>query len=578
MHDIDGMELEFEQEHEQFLGNIVGDVGGGGGSSPLHEGQEMELAVELLEVTNEQELEQFLDNVFSAVGDAVGRFMHSDTGRALAGQLKDAARKVLPQVAHAIGDRAGAGWGHLAEQAGALLGLELEGLSPQDREFETARQFVRFAGNAAEHAALAPPTLSPETVAQAATTAAAHSFAPGLAHEIRDHRTGAVRSPYRPSRPATPVYRYNTGSYRYPGGGWNRGRAPWYGTGYRPVGGDWWRNRQPAQAGGWWQPGGYGYGYGYRWPYHHRHHRRYWGWAPDVGSDDWTPPPDLGPPPEPVPVPVPIPDPPPPAPLVPVVPVDPTMAPPPPPAGTGATPPPAQTGAQEIQSAYEMRGDPMYEAEYEGGYTGEVYGELQEAELASELLEITNEAELEEFLDSLIKAAGSLLPGPVGKALGGVVSSVAKTALPIVGGALGSTIAPGIGGIIGSKLGSLAGGLFEMEYEQEAEFETARKLIQLTTSAAQAAQAAPPDIPPHVVAEQAVTEAARRLGIATAPHELEGEFEQEGEYYRGYGGRRGRRWRNSVYGGSSYGGGDQDQQGGSGQWVRRGDRIILYGA
>ena len=38
----------------------------------------------------------------------------------------------------------------------------------------------------------------------------------------------------------------------------------------------------------------------------------------------------------------------------------------------------------------------MYEAEYEGeyeqGYSGEVYGELQETELAAEILEIASEA------------------------------------------------------------------------------------------------------------------------------------------------------------------------------------------
>ena len=40
----------------------------------------------------------------------------------------------------------------LATQAGQLLGLELEGLSEEDREFEASRQLVRLASSAAEQA------------------------------------------------------------------------------------------------------------------------------------------------------------------------------------------------------------------------------------------------------------------------------------------------------------------------------------------------------------------------------------------------------------------------------------------
>src|SRR5207237_548278 len=78
---------------------------------------------------------------------------------------------------------------------------------------------------------------------------------------------------------------------------------------------------------------------------------------------------------------------------------------------------------------------------------------------------------------------------PIGKALGGVLKSVAKKALPVVGGALGSMVAPGIGTALGSKLGSMASGLFEVELEampaEAAEFEVARRLVNMAASAAQ---------------------------------------------------------------------------------------------
>jgi len=59
------------------------------------------------------------------------------------------------------------------------------------------------------------------------------------------------------------------------------------------------------------------------------------------------------------------------------------------------------------------------------GETGEVFGETEQMELASELLEITNEAELDRFLGDLIsragKAVGRFVSSPEGKALGGVL-------------------------------------------------------------------------------------------------------------------------------------------------------------
>src|SRR5438067_1817987 len=72
-----------------------------------------------------------------------------------------------------------------------------------------------------------------------------------------------------------------------------------------------------------------------------------------------------------------------------------------------------------------------------GGVLGEVsvspLTEAQELELASELLEISSEAELEQFLGGLIKKVGGFMKSPIGQALGGVLKNVAKKALPVVG-------------------------------------------------------------------------------------------------------------------------------------------------
>ena len=49
----------------------------------------------------------------------------------------------------------------LASAAGSMFGLELEGLSYEDQEFEVAKQVVRLGGAAANIAAQAPQSAPP---------------------------------------------------------------------------------------------------------------------------------------------------------------------------------------------------------------------------------------------------------------------------------------------------------------------------------------------------------------------------------------------------------------------------------
>lgn len=161
--------------------------------SSLTEADEMELAAELLEISSEGELDRFIADLIRR-GGAIGGYLRSELGQALGGILKGAARQTLPAIGTALGtalgrSKRGATVGRLASAAGSIFGLELEGLSGEDQEFEVARRFVRFAGTAAGKAAMAPPNANPLAVAKSAAVAAARAHAPGLL------RSGANGSP-----------------------------------------------------------------------------------------------------------------------------------------------------------------------------------------------------------------------------------------------------------------------------------------------------------------------------------------------------------------------------------------------
>jgi hypothetical protein len=67
----------------------------------------------------------------------------------------------------------------LASGAGQIFGLEVEGLSGEDQEFEVARRFVRLASSAAAQAARVNPA-NPRAAVRAAIQQAARRHAPGL--------------------------------------------------------------------------------------------------------------------------------------------------------------------------------------------------------------------------------------------------------------------------------------------------------------------------------------------------------------------------------------------------------------
>jgi hypothetical protein len=202
MHDIDRVRLETETEAFEsgefeagnFEFNETGEV--------FSETENMELASEMLEVSSEAELEQFLGDLVAKAGRSLGQFVGSPQGQALVGVLRGAARQVLPTLGSAVGGYLGGDTGsklgaQAASAAGRAFGLELEGLSNEDREFEVARRFVNFAGEAVRNlsdnavspqfeaasistAVPAGASLSLAAAAQKAALAAAQTHAPGL--------------------------------------------------------------------------------------------------------------------------------------------------------------------------------------------------------------------------------------------------------------------------------------------------------------------------------------------------------------------------------------------------------------
>lgn len=147
--------------------------------------EEMELAASLLEIATDEEMDYFLGNLIKKASKAARGFIRSPTGRALGGVLKRVAKQALPAAGAAIGNAllpgvGGAVGSFAGDAAGKIFGLELEGMSPQDQEFEVARRVVRLAGEATRQAAQMPQAGNPVREAKDAVMLAAEFHAPGL--------------------------------------------------------------------------------------------------------------------------------------------------------------------------------------------------------------------------------------------------------------------------------------------------------------------------------------------------------------------------------------------------------------
>jgi hypothetical protein len=185
MHDIDRSFMEMEDESFEFGNEGEGSYEGGMYEAEvLGEGEVEQLASELLSLNSEDELDHFLGSLIKKVGSAVGKVVQSPIGKQIGGALKGLAKQALPMAGSALGNMIVPGLGgmlgdKLASQAGSLFGLELEGLSQEDQQFEVAKQYVRLASDAIKSAVSAPPSAPTEAV-RTGLVQAAQKFAPGL--------------------------------------------------------------------------------------------------------------------------------------------------------------------------------------------------------------------------------------------------------------------------------------------------------------------------------------------------------------------------------------------------------------
>jgi hypothetical protein len=140
--------------------------------------EELDLASHFLEARAKDRMAVLLAHIIRRASAMLGRPIPLGVEAALLRKLAQSAAVVHSALRPSDGT---SGYPMSAE---AIFGAELEGLSPEDREFEAARCFVRFAEEVARAAATAAPGVDPGAAAERAERLAARRLAPGLARAI----------------------------------------------------------------------------------------------------------------------------------------------------------------------------------------------------------------------------------------------------------------------------------------------------------------------------------------------------------------------------------------------------------
>jgi hypothetical protein len=151
------------------------------------------------------------------------------------------------------------------------------------------------------------------------------------------------------------------------------------------------------------------------------------------------------------------------------------------------------------------------------------FSDAEERKFASDLLEVTNEAELEQALGGLFKTAskgiepaGSKVNGPVE----GLLKAVAKKALPSVKAAVGASFgaperdatAGKLGSLVNQALRAKVAGMTAADPDLEKcrrLFEKYRQFVRLAGKATRAAATAPAGVAPISIAQKILTDSAK---------------------------------------------------------------------
>jgi hypothetical protein len=162
--------LGYSPEFDLFEDEASAATSSARGASVL-EPDRSEAATVLLESAERSALPTVLARLLRNAARATGRTIEMNVEGELVRLLQHAAHIALPRTGIVSSDG--------AARASRFFGIELEGLSPEDQEFETARRFIQLIEAAAGHAAAGSPRLPPTVAAWLAASRAAKRFAPG---------------------------------------------------------------------------------------------------------------------------------------------------------------------------------------------------------------------------------------------------------------------------------------------------------------------------------------------------------------------------------------------------------------
>lgn len=197
-----------------------------------------------------------------------------------------------------------------------------------------------------------------------------------------------------------------------------------------------------------------------------------------------------------------------------------------------------------------------------GQATGALSGELtepQELALAAEVLEISNEEELEQFLGDLWNAtkaaASSAYNSDVVRAAIPGLKAVGTAVLPKAAGWLADRYAPGTGGIASAGVQAAVDQWLKEELEglsgEDREYEVARRYIRFVNDALRRTAQVPDRVPPRVAAQVVLRDAAREHVPGVVPFLAQ------------------------LEDGGTVSGGDGVEAAASGSWTRQGSSIVI---